>query len=159
MYCWSQNGGVCSSIAVIYKYHAINHLVNIICIMKNNIQYYRKSWIKKRITRQKDVPHFYKWRVPILAIGSGHISPASLKRSGRFFAKWAKNLSVKSCYNAALRSLNIEAAESIYVDDYDIEAQGARDLGFTSFHIDRSRDKKNEWMIQSLKEIIDYVER
>jgi hypothetical protein len=36
--------------------------------------------------------------VPISAIGGGHISPASLKRSGRFFAKRAKNLSVKSCY-------------------------------------------------------------
>jgi hypothetical protein len=47
-----------------------------------------------KITRQKDVPHFYKWRVPILAIGGGHISPASLKRSGRFFTKRVKNLSV-----------------------------------------------------------------
>jgi hypothetical protein len=44
------------------------------------------------ITRQKDIPHFIKWRVPISAIGGGHISPASLKRSGRFFAKRAKNL-------------------------------------------------------------------
>jgi len=46
----------------------------------------------------KDIPHFYKWRVLISARGGGHISPASLKRSGRFFAKNTKNLSVKSCY-------------------------------------------------------------
>jgi hypothetical protein len=44
-------------------------------------------------------PQFYKWRVLISAIGGGHISLASLKRSGRFFANRAKNLSVKSCYN------------------------------------------------------------
>ena len=47
------------------------------------------------ITRQKDVPHFYKWWVPISATGGGRISPASLKRSGSFFAKSAKNLKVK----------------------------------------------------------------
>ncbi|WIV11053.1 HAD family hydrolase [Proteiniborus sp. MB09-C3] len=61
-------------------------------------------------------------------------------------------------YNSALKSLNVEAIESIYVDDYDIEADGARKLGFTSFHLDRSGHKKNNWTIQSLKEIIDYVE-
>jgi hypothetical protein len=55
-----------------------------------------KNGISNRniITRQKDFPHFYKWRVLILEIGSGHISPASLKPSGRFFTKRAKNLSV-----------------------------------------------------------------
>lgn len=61
-------------------------------------------------------------------------------------------------YNTALESLNVEAIESIYVDDYDIEAGGARELGFTSFHLDRTGYKKNNWTIQSLKEIIAYVE-
>lgn len=60
-------------------------------------------------------------------------------------------------YNAALKSLDVAASESIYVDDYDVEADGARDLGFTSFHIDRSGNKKSKWTIESLKEIIDYV--
>ena len=46
----------------------------------------------------KDVPYFNKWRVPISVTGGGHVSPAPLTRSGRFFAKSAKNLSVKSCY-------------------------------------------------------------
>lgn len=62
-------------------------------------------------------------------------------------------------YNTALKSLDVKASESIYVDDYDVEANGARELGFTSFHIDRSGNKKDEWTIRSLKEIIDYVEK
>lgn len=61
-------------------------------------------------------------------------------------------------YNTALKSLNVTASESIYIDDYDVEADGARNLGFTSFHIDRSGSKKSEWTIGSLKEITDYVE-
>lgn len=62
-------------------------------------------------------------------------------------------------YITALKSLNITAEESIYVDDYDIEADGARNLGFTSFHLDRNSKKKGIWVIKSLKEIIDYVEK
>ncbi|WP_066507576.1 HAD family hydrolase [Abyssisolibacter fermentans] len=62
-------------------------------------------------------------------------------------------------YKTALKSLDVIATESIYVDDYDVEADGARELGVTSFHLDRSGIKKSEWMIESLKEIIEYVER
>lgn len=62
-------------------------------------------------------------------------------------------------YNAALKSLDIKAAESIYVDDYDIEADGAREIGFTAFHIDRTGSSKGKWTIGSLKEIIEYVEK
>ncbi len=62
-------------------------------------------------------------------------------------------------YNVALKSLGVKAEESIYVDDYDIEADGARILGFTSFHIDRNNKSQNDWTIQSLREIVDYVEQ
>lgn len=62
-------------------------------------------------------------------------------------------------YNTALKSLDVNAAESIYVDDYDVEADGARELGFTSFHLDRTGSKNNEWMIKSLKEIIEHIEQ
>ncbi len=62
-------------------------------------------------------------------------------------------------YNAALESINVLPEESLYVDDYDIEADGARDLGITSFHIDRNGDRDKEWKIKSLKEIIDFVEK
>lgn len=61
-------------------------------------------------------------------------------------------------YNAALDSIGVHASESIYVDDYDVEADGARDLGFLSFHIVRNVEKQSEWDIISLKEIIDYIE-
>lgn len=60
-------------------------------------------------------------------------------------------------YNAALKSLGVSAKESIYVDDYDIEADGARVLGFTAFHIDREGKLKSQWTIKSLREIVDYV--
>lgn len=61
-------------------------------------------------------------------------------------------------YNTALKTLDVQANESIYVDDYDVESDGARDLGFLSFHIVRNGEKQNEWDITSLKEIIDYIE-
>jgi HAD superfamily hydrolase (TIGR01509 family) len=62
-------------------------------------------------------------------------------------------------YQSALDSLQVSAEESLYVDDYDIEADGARALGFTSFHIKRRGGKDGEWEISSLREIVDYVER
>lgn len=57
-------------------------------------------------------------------------------------------------FNTALNSLGVRAEESIYVDDYDVEADGARALGFLSFHIDRTGKSEGEWTIRNLKEII-----
>ena len=62
-------------------------------------------------------------------------------------------------YNSALDSLGVKAGESIYVDDYDVESDGARALGFLSFHIVRNGKKKSKWDISSLREIIDYIEK
>ncbi len=62
-------------------------------------------------------------------------------------------------YNTALSSLGVKAEECIYVDDYDIEADGARNLGFTSFHIDRENVSNGKWRITCLKDIINYVEQ
>jgi len=61
-------------------------------------------------------------------------------------------------FNAALNTQSVTASESLYVDDYDVEADGARELGFTSFLIDRSGQNKDKWTINNLKEIINYVE-
>lgn len=61
-------------------------------------------------------------------------------------------------YQAALDALGVTAEESLYVDDYDVEADGARALGFTAFHIDRSRPGDGKWRIQSLRGIIDYIQ-
>lgn len=47
-------------------------------------------------------------------------------------------------YNIALDSLGVKAEESIYVDDYDVESDGARNLGFLSFHIVRNAEKQNK---------------
>ena len=62
-------------------------------------------------------------------------------------------------YKTALESLGVKAEHSIYVDDYDVEADGARVLGFTAFHIDRKGNKNHQWTIRSLKEIVTYVEK
>ena len=61
-------------------------------------------------------------------------------------------------FNAALDSLGVTAEESIYVDDYPPEADGARALGFTSFLIDRKAETAGEWTITSLQELISFVE-
>ena len=60
-------------------------------------------------------------------------------------------------YNAALSSLGVTAEESIYVDDYKPEADGARKLGFTSFLIDRSGEVQDEWTIRDLRHLIDFA--
>lgn len=62
-------------------------------------------------------------------------------------------------YQAALDSLSVNAYESIYVDDYDVESDGARNMGFLSFHIVRSGELKAPWDIASLREIVAYAER
>ena len=62
-------------------------------------------------------------------------------------------------FNAALDSLGVTAKESIYIDDYPPEADGARALGFTSFLIDRKAEKPGEWIITSLLDLIGFVEK
>lgn len=62
-------------------------------------------------------------------------------------------------YQTALDALGVTAEESVYVDDYDVEADGARAMGFTAFHIDRSRPGDGKWRINSLLEIKAYLEQ
>ncbi len=61
-------------------------------------------------------------------------------------------------FNAALNAQGVTAAESLYVDDYDVEADGAREQGFTSFLIDRKDEHTGEWVIRDLTCMVDYVE-
>lgn len=61
-------------------------------------------------------------------------------------------------FNAALNTQGVTAQESIYVDDYKPEADGAREQGFTSFLIDRRGNNNDAWTIHNLKELIDFVE-
>ena len=61
-------------------------------------------------------------------------------------------------FQAALDAQGVSAAESLYVDDTPYEADGAREQGFTSFLIDRSGGNQEQWSIQNLKQLIDFVE-
>jgi FMN phosphatase YigB (HAD superfamily) len=60
-------------------------------------------------------------------------------------------------YQTALDLLNVSAEESLYVDDYDVEADGARNLGFTAFHICRDAEPKKDWDIASLHEMVEFM--
>lgn len=62
-------------------------------------------------------------------------------------------------FNAALKAQGVTAEESLYVDDYKLEADGAREQGFTSFLIDRSGNDCNEWTVSNLKQLIEYAEK
>ena len=61
-------------------------------------------------------------------------------------------------FNAALKAQGVSAKESLYVDDCKPEADGARKQGFTAFLIDRSGKDTDPWSIQSLTQLIDFVE-
>lgn len=60
-------------------------------------------------------------------------------------------------YRAALDALNVKAEESLYVDDYDVEADGARSLGFTAFHVCRDGSPSRAWDIFSLAEMVAFA--
>lgn len=60
-------------------------------------------------------------------------------------------------YQTALEQLGVSAAESLYVDDYDVEADGARALGFTAFHVCRDEEVKRDWDIRSLTEMVEFL--
>lgn len=62
-------------------------------------------------------------------------------------------------FNAALDAQGVTAAESLYVDDYDVEADGAREQGFTSFLIDREGKHDSPWAIRSLRDMVAFAER
>ena len=61
-------------------------------------------------------------------------------------------------YQAALDALGVSAEQSIYVDDYDVEADGARDMGFLSFHLTRRQPPAGVWDIASLSDMVRYRE-
>ena len=62
-------------------------------------------------------------------------------------------------FNAALDAQGVTAFESLYGDDFDVEANGAREQGFTSFLIDRSGENKSQWTITNLKQLVEFVGR
>ena len=59
-------------------------------------------------------------------------------------------------YKAALEALGVSAEESIYVDDTETEADGARALGFTSFYLDRGGKSGGEWTVPDLRRIVEF---
>ncbi len=63
-------------------------------------------------------------------------------------------------FRAALEAQGVTAEESIYVDDYPPEAEGARKLGFASFLLDRQGiHPEDPFTISNLRGLVDFVER
>ncbi len=63
-------------------------------------------------------------------------------------------------FKAALEAQGVPAEESLYVDDYRPEADGARALGFTSFLLDRQGiEPEDPFTIGNLRELVNFVER
>lgn len=67
-------------------------------------------------------------------------------------------------YHAALKAQGVTAEESLYVDDCEEEADGARVLGFTAFHLCRQDpephgNEKKHWQLRDLRGLVEYAER
>ena len=63
-------------------------------------------------------------------------------------------------FRAALEAQGVAAEESIYVDDYPPEAEGARKLGFASFLLDRQGiHPEDPFTISNLRGLVNFVER
>ncbi len=61
-------------------------------------------------------------------------------------------------FQAALTAQNVSVGESLYIDDTRIEANGAREQGFTSFWLDRTGENTGEFIAKDLLELIHFVE-
>jgi HAD superfamily hydrolase (TIGR01509 family) len=62
-------------------------------------------------------------------------------------------------YAAATRSLGVDPRHCVFVDDREEEADGARELGFTAFHLDRQRRQADiaAWTIGNLKHLLEFL--
>lgn len=63
-------------------------------------------------------------------------------------------------FEAATRSLAVEPQECVFVDDCREEADGAREQGFTSFHLDRERGLADVdlWTLGNLRHLLDFLQ-
>lgn len=63
-------------------------------------------------------------------------------------------------YRMALERAGVTAAESLFVDDTPEEADGARAIGMTAFHLDRKQAAvPSRWTIRSLAGMLDYLDK
>jgi HAD superfamily hydrolase (TIGR01509 family) len=62
-------------------------------------------------------------------------------------------------YESALSAMGVCAAESVFVDDVAQNADGARDLGFTAFRLDRESTGPDwdNWTIHTLEDLTEYL--
>lgn len=62
-------------------------------------------------------------------------------------------------FEAATRSLEVKAHDSIFVDDNREKADGAREQGFTAFRLDRERQQADfgSWTLGNLGHLLDFL--
>ncbi|MDD3123170.1 MAG: HAD family hydrolase [Candidatus Izemoplasmatales bacterium] len=130
-----------------------------------------KLWYiyKEPFDEVKEVLEYFKNKGYILGVISD--GPPSLEYSleliglSKYFTSFTSSSVVgvgkpdPRIFQYALDLARVNAEDCIYVDDTLDEANGARDIGMTSFHIDRNNKyDKTKWTISNLKQIIEYVE-
>jgi len=64
-------------------------------------------------------------------------------------------------FQAAIEGTDLRPDECVYVDDYVVESDGARNFGFVSFNIvrDTTKERRDRWQVSSLLDIVGYLER
>jgi putative hydrolase of the HAD superfamily len=63
-------------------------------------------------------------------------------------------------FEAATRSLGVQPQDCVFVDDCLEEADGAREQGFTAFHLDRTRRVADlpGWTLGDLRHLLDFLQ-
>ena len=64
-------------------------------------------------------------------------------------------------FRAATEALGVPAEQSLFIDDCLEEADGAREFGFTAFHLDRTRREPDlaTWTLSCLADLLPFLER
>lgn len=126
-------------------------------------------YMKKQLYSETiEVLEYFKSRGYLMGVISD--SPPSLERTleGCGIHKYFVSFTASSIagagkpspiiYNTALESVGVSASDSLYIDDRKNEAEGARNLGFTSFWLDRTKKNRDKWTAHNLSDLIRYVE-
>ena len=134
-------------------------------------QIFDVMWLKDRVLFEDVVDTFKEIKSRGLKIGIISDTTLSLQKTlealdvGEYIDTYTSSKEVgvmkqePEIYLKAIAKLGLTPEECVYVDDYDEEVVGALNLGFKAFRINRSNEDKREFDINSLKEVINYLNK
>lgn len=132
-------------------------------------QIFNVMWLKDRMLFEDVVDTFKDIKERGLKIGIISDTTLSLQKTleslglGEYIDCYTSSKEVgvmkpdPKIYMKAIAKLDLLPEECIYVDDYDEEVIGAKNLGFKAFRINRSNEDNRDFDIKSLKEVIKYL--